>query len=267
MSIRKYATNMQVGLQDALVYRANAVIWMLVDSLPAFTMLLIWRAVFRQNEVIGGYRLGDMAAYYLAATFLGVALTPHPEYNISYEVRHGLLSHQLIRPWSYFWALITSESSWQVVKSTMNIPLLAVVVWLFRDNLIWPQLNAVQWVFFAVSVALAYAINMGAKMALGSLAFWIVEPAGIIGIYDSLSWFLQGGVVPVDLFPPWLQSVGHMLPFQYSLAFPVQLMLGRWPATAIGSGLLTQLFWAVFLLGAAGVLWRRGTRIYSAVGG
>jgi hypothetical protein len=89
---RKYITYMHIGLQDALVYRANAIIWMLVDSLPAYTMLLIWSAVYQGRQSIAGYTLGDMAAYYLAATFIGVAIEAHPEYSLSYEIRHGLLS-------------------------------------------------------------------------------------------------------------------------------------------------------------------------------
>lgn len=264
---RKYITYMHIGLQDALVYRANAIIWMLVDSLPAYTMLLIWSAVYQGRQSIAGYTLGDMAAYYLAATFIGVAIEAHPEYSLSYEIRHGLLSHQLVRPWSYFWASIVGETSWQVVKSAMGLPLLALIAWVFRSIVSWPQLRGGQWAVFLLSVVLAFAINIGAKMALGSLAFWLAEPMGILNIYDSLSWLLQGGVVPIDLFPRWLQIVGDALPFKYSLAFPVMILLNRLPAQALIPGLLWQAFWALCMMGTALGVWRRGVRAYAAVGG
>lgn len=267
MSARKYLTAGRISLQESLIYRANAVVWMIVDSLPAYTMLLIWTAVYRDRTLIGGYALGDMVAYYLAATFLGVVINPHPEYDMSYEIRQGILSAQLVRPWSYFMAVACATTSWQLVKGAASLPLFLFIGWVFRTHLHWPQLSPTLWPVCALAVLAAYLINVAIKMTLGALSFWMLDSGGVIGIHNSLKWFLEGGVVPLDLLPAWLQSVCALLPFPYTLAFPIQLLLGRLPTQAVLPGLLTQFGWLVACWTIAGLCWRRGLRAYTAVGG
>jgi hypothetical protein len=65
----------------------------------------------------------------------------------------------------------------------------------------------------------------------------------------------------------YLQIIGEALPFKYTLAFPILLLLDRLPTDALLPGMRWQLFWAVTMLTISGVLWRKGTRVYSAVGG
>ena len=79
---------------------------------------------------------------------------------------------------------------------------------------------------------------------------------------NSLTGYLEGEA----LLPGPVRVLASVLPFQWMVAFPVELMLGRVsPRDAlIGFGML--LGWLLVGVVALRVTWRQGVRQYSAVG-
>ena len=57
------------------------------------------------------------------------------------------------------------------------------------------------------------------------------------------------------------------LPWYYAYGFPIELALGRADAAAVGRGFALQLAWGLVGTGLLTVLWRRGVKRYTAVGG
>ena len=49
--------------------------------------------------------------------------------------------------------------------------------------------------------------------------------------------------------------------------FPAAILTGRIARAAVAPGLILQAAWLVILLGVAQLLWRRGLRRHTAVGG
>ena len=79
----------------------------------------------------------------------------------------------------------------------------------------------------------------------------------------------SGYLVPTDLFPPGARAVVELLPFRYQLAFPVELMIGRYDA-ALGQALVPlgiQAAWVLLAGGVAHLVWERGVRRFGAFGG
>ena len=64
----------------------------------------------------------------------------------------------------------------------------------------------------------------------------------------------------------WMQAVAAWTPFPWTLAFPVEVLLGRRSGGELLLGYAAQLVWVVVALLVLRVLWRRATRRYSAVG-
>jgi ABC-2 type transport system permease protein len=56
-------------------------------------------------------------------------------------------------------------------------------------------------------------------------------------------------------------------PFPYQLYFPVSIYMGKVTGAELARGFLLQIFWVVAAFGFARLLWNRGIRKYSAVGG
>lgn len=267
LSLRKYATSIALDWQAVFAYRASAVIWMLVDAVPSFTMILIWLAVYRGRDAIGGFSLTEMVTYYLCATILSVVLTPHPEYGVRDEVRLGKLSQALLKPISRFWQILLGETAWQGMKALMSAPVFLIGIWLVRAHVEWPDLSHGRWPALLAAVACAYALAIFMKMALALLSFWVIDLHGVVIAYETTAMVFQGELVPLSLLPDWVQAVGRFLPFRFVIAEPIAILQGRLDAPQAWLDAGSAALWALALLGIAWALWRRGLRTYGAVGG
>jgi len=84
----------------------------------------------------------------------------------------------------------------------------------------------------------------------------------------ALESLLGGQIFPLDLLPAWLFKISSYLPYFYQMYFPVALLTGRIDDPAlVGQMLVIQAGWVVIILGLGQLLWRRGLRLHTAVGG
>jgi ABC-2 type transport system permease protein len=74
-------------------------------------------------------------------------------------------------------------------------------------------------------------------------------------------------VFPLNILPPALERFLNCTPFPYVLFFPVSVYLGQVHGPDLWRGLGLQAAWLVFFYLLARVVWHRGIRKYSAVGG
>ncbi len=66
--------------------------------------------------------------------------------------------------------------------------------------------------------------------------------------------------------PPILQQIASVLPFQFSIYFPIQVILNQLSSEEIVRKFALGLFWLVVLYGVFRWAWRNGLKQYSAVG-
>ena len=100
------------------------------------------------------------------------------------------------------------------------------------------------------------------------LTFWFLDIQGFVILSFAIETLLGGQVFPLDLMPERIYQLAQYLPFFYQAYFPAAIITGRiHDASAIRTGLGIQLFWVVTLIALAQLLWTRGLRRHTAVGG
>ena len=105
------------------------------------------------------------------------------------------------------------------------------------------------------------------KFMLGLSAFWLQEPGGLLEIWNLLSGFLAGRLLPLALLPAWSRTLADALPFGVLYGFPMDILLGRIGNEAVAFGLLRQVLWVLVLGACVRLMWARGLRQYESVGG
>ncbi|HEX8234701.1 MAG TPA: ABC-2 family transporter protein [Abditibacteriaceae bacterium] len=267
--MRKYWTVALLGWQDSLVYRFNALVWVMYAVLPSVTFMLVWLATYQSGNrtEIGGRTLPEMMTYYICVTALSIAITPHPEWDIAQTIRDGKITQFIVRPIGYYGYRFAQETSYQIIKTFMMLPALAFVIWAFRDYIQVPWMGFLRLELFLLSVLLAYALLTQIKFLLGISAFWIAEPGGFLEIWNILTGVFGGRLLPLNLLPGWLLSVGQVLPFASLYAFPMQLLLGNLSTQQIWSGFAQQALWLAALSLVMRWSWNRGLLAYEAYGG
>jgi ABC-2 type transport system permease protein len=186
-------------------------------------------------------------------------------WEVNFEIRQGTLAYRLLRPIHPLVAYAAENVGAMPLRLLAVVPIAAGAVLatggerLTRD----PLLLAV----FPLSVVGAWLISFLAMSVIGALAFWVESSGAIFELWLGLFGVLSGYLVPLELFPRWLEVTARFLPFRYMLAFPVEMVTGLTPRPAALGELAIQWTFVVVLAGAARLAWRAGLRRFAAFGG
>jgi ABC-2 type transport system permease protein len=119
---------------------------------------------------------------------------------------------------------------------------------------------------FIPAVLMAFIVRFLLEWTLALAAFWTTRVNAINQAYFVLMLFLSGQIAPLALLPHPVRILADILPFRWVIAFPVELLLGRLnPADAL-IGLGVQAAWLVTGFVLVRIVWKAGTKVYSAVG-
>lgn len=263
-TLRKSRTVFAVQLQDGLAYRSQAFIWILTSVVPAMLMPLLWLASYNGRTTIGGLTPSDMVAYYLATLTLSNLMVTHIMWDMSNEIREGRFSIYLTRPFSYMTYQFLGNLSWRVMRLVLFLPVIPLYALIFGEHLRWEGYNVGP--AFWAAIALGHLLSFCMSYMFGLLALFFTEVRGIYMVYYMPASFLSGEMVPLSTLPGWAEVAARLLPFRYSLAFPVEILLNRLPAEEIGWGFVCLTAW--LMLGWVGTrtLWNAGLKHYTGTG-
>ena len=261
---RIYRASLRIKLLMQLQYRATMALWMLDMILNPLISLVVWSTVATSNGgSLDGYTPGAFAAYFITLLLVNHLTDNEVYYQFQARVREGLLSPRLLLPLHPIHIDLAANLTNKFLTLAIILPVMAAMIVLFQ-----PSAQITPWTVLAFlpALLLAMAIRFMVEWSLGLVAFWTTQMDAVIQIYYIALFFLSGQMAPLALFPAPVQWLAWCLPFQWMVAFPVQLLLGQLPPGTILPGFALQFAWLWLSLGLLLVLWKRGLRRYSAVG-
>lgn len=268
--MRKYWHVLKVGIQNNLTYRFNFLARTVFGFLPLIAVLYIWRTIYSgkgPESLIGGYTLAQMISYYLLTTIVD-ALTAvnEDDWQIAADIKDGNISQFVLKPIDYLvYRLFLFFSGRATYLAVAAVPL-AIFVLCLRQYFVLPPDWAMLGVFL-VSTFLTALLQFFISYTMAMLAFWVLEVSTFIFIVFAFEYIASGHMFPLDILPSGLAQILKFTPFPYQMYFPVSVYLGKLGNQELWLGLLTQVLWVAATYGLARVMWRRGLRKYSAVGG
>jgi ABC-2 type transport system permease protein len=181
------------------------------------------------------------------------------------RIRSGDVVIDLYRPtdlqlwWLADWL---GRSAFQVIARGVPPVLLGAIAFDLR----WPD-PLWHWLPFIVSIVLATTVGFALRFCSNLSAFWLLDNRGVEQMVTMLVAFFAGVILPITLFPDWLQTIAGFLPFASMIQLPTEIYLGLHDGTEIAFVLAQQLFWAVALLLAGRALLAAATRRVVIQGG
>lgn len=265
----KYRHVLSIGIQSTLVYRVNFVVRALFGLVPLLALILLWRAIYegRSDPSVGGYSLAEVVTYYLVVNVV-VALTAVTEddWQIAADIRDGRISQFLLKPIDYLAYRFCLFAAGRLVYTAAALVPTGLFLFLQRDHLLAPA-SGLHLAAFGVSLMLTALLQFFVSFTMALLAFWVLEVATFIFILFAFEYVAGGHLFPLDLLPPVIQTILGYTPFPYMLFFPVHVYLGRVEGVELARGLGIQALWVLAGFALARLVWRRGLKHYSAVGG
>ena len=101
---------------------------------------------------------------------------------------------------------------------------------------------------------------------VGSAGFWTTRVDAATRIYMAVELLLSGRLVPIALFPRWLETTAVWLPFRYSFGFPIEVLTTPMSTTDLFVGFARQLGWIVAMSFVLAAVWRLAVRRFDSVG-
>jgi ABC-2 type transport system permease protein len=261
--LRAYPTLLRIGLAEAVAYRAEFFVWMLATTMP-LVMLAIMTAMAREAPV-GPFDQRRFVAYYLVTLVVRNMSGAWVAWEMVQEIKQGTLALRLLRPIHPLASYTAQSLAALPMRALLALPITITLLIVFaRQELSGDGVNIA---IFIASIFGAWLLNFAVSAIIGTLGLYLESSLQVWELWMGCFMLLSGYLIPLPLFPHWLDRAARVLPFCYLQAFPVETLLGmRDRAHALG-GLAMQLGWAAVAWAALMILWRRGLKRFAAYGG
>ena len=261
--VRRYFEIYSIMLRNSLIremsFKANFVLWMVVEVLWFCGQILFFSIIFGQVNRIGDWSKWEVvllvgthqiiAQLFQAFFFVNVA-------NVPELVRTGKLDSLLVLPLDSQFAVSTKQFG---LDSVINALIGAAVVLLALTRLqITPSAGAV--LLYLIALGFGVAVHYSIMLSLAAVSFWIIRAQGLVYGYFN---FLNIARYPDVIFPKLFRFVfGWIIPVVIVANIPARLLIKS----------LGQPGWLMFHLIVAGtiaamisrVFWRFALRHYSS---
>ena len=214
---------------------------------------------------IGGFGQRDFVGYYLATLVVRLVTGAWVLWEANMEIRQGTLAFRLLRPIHPLVHYAAENVAAVPLRAAISLPILLVLLLTLGGDGVTH--DPLLWLVFLVAVVGAWLITFLAMSVMAALAFYIDSAVSIGQLWFGLFTVLSGYILPLELFPRWLDLLARWLPFRYMLAFPVEVLVRATPRRTALLELGVQWLFVAALGLAARASWRAGLRRYSAFGG
>ncbi|HYP44523.1 MAG TPA: ABC-2 family transporter protein [Propionibacteriaceae bacterium] len=258
-----YRRQMASSLARNLAYRGAVAIWVVTSVIQPLVFIVVWRTVAGTGST-GGYTAHQFVAYFLVMMVVDHLTFIWHMWEFEYRIRTGAFSPLLLRPVHPIHNDICENVSYKLIGLVGILPAAVALAVIFDADLSGTSFVAV--IAAVPALLLAMVLRFIVEWCVALSAFWLTKVSAINAVFFSLFTFLGGQFAPLSVLPGWMQTVAAWTPFPWTLAFPVEVLLGRRSGTDLWVGCFAQLVWIAIAVLALRLLWGRATRRYTAVG-
>ncbi|HET8681165.1 MAG TPA: ABC-2 family transporter protein [Micromonosporaceae bacterium] len=254
----------RVQLRRSLAYRGQAALFVLTALFP-LVLMAAWLALVAETGPVRGFTSSGITSYFVAATLVNHFTRNWLVWDWEQELRTGGVAAKMLMPAHPLLHFLADHLARMTVTGAVLVPVTLVVA-AGLDGVVMVS-DPLRLASALLAVAIGFGLSFVTAAIFASLAFWTTRVGQVYGLWWGCAAFLSGWLAPVSLLPSWLGDIAAVLPFQYMVGFPVEVLIGVRTGAAVLGGLVTGAAWlAVAFVGLA-VSWSFGTRRFEAFGG
>ncbi|MFZ2959281.1 MAG: ABC-2 family transporter protein [Candidatus Ozemobacteraceae bacterium] len=252
--------------QSALAYRGMMLVQTLQSLLMPMVLLAAWLSVTKRPGAV--YAEADYLLYFIGMPIVTNLSSCWIMYSLPGQIRDGTLSRDLLKPIHPLWTHVFDHIAAKAVMIIYLLPAPIALGFWFRNRLPAVDLSLAHLALFVTAFLLAIVLRFFLGTLLAITGFWIehVETLNLV-LNAGVAALFGGMIVPVETFPHAIRTIAHVLPYRYTLSFPLEVLRGKLSATELQIGLAIGLAWTIGIFFLGRRLWIRGLRTWSAYGG
>lgn len=263
--MRGFSSIVTMEIRKILAYRTDFWVTFLGQTLIQLLIARsLWQSIFETNNVTSmqGFSLEMMTLYYLLVP-IGMRILAGQNIGfISQEIYDGTFTRYLIYPVNAFVFKSITYLTHSFFYCIQFFIIYLIYHLFFTSMSMDPQglfLGVV--VFFIASIA-----YMGMSMIIELISLWADYIWALMVMLRFFVTFFGGGIIPMDFFPSWAQSILQYTPFPYLISLPVKTTMNLISISETLTGLAVLSLWSLVFFGIVSLMWKRGQKSYAGVG-
>jgi ABC-2 type transport system permease protein len=246
-------------------YRSAAIAGLFTQFFWAVIKIMIFTAFFSQSTAAQPISLEQAITFIWLGQALLQLLPWTIDKDLEAQVKSGSIAYELLRPlhlYGLFYFKSLAMRSIPTLLRGMPVFILASLTGSLSAPVSW-EAGCVFVLSLGCALLLSSAINTLVIISL----FWTLSGEGIQRLLPHVTIVLSGMVVPLPLFPDWMQPFLSIQPFRGVIDIPCRIYTGIIPLAEAGLYLGFQLLWFVVLAWMGKGLMRKAVKQFVIQGG
>ena len=261
--MKKYLSILSMQIINSLAYPGDFVGRSVSIATFIFIFAGLWGTTYTLagTDTINGLTVHNMIWYFMMAETLELG-RPRINRTISEQVKNGEVAYILNKPYNFILYHFSAGLGDGIVRMSLNLIVGSAVAWILAGAP--PPLLG--WLMALVTMIGAWILHFCFMALIGLAAFVVEETNSFEWIYQKFVFILGGFLLPLDMFPEWLQKIAYALPFPYMMYAPARLFVK--PDIDLFWQMLTgQIIWVVVFVALLSFVYQRSERFLTINGG
>lgn len=263
--MKPYLAIFIIRIKTLFQYRAAALAGICTQAFWGIIYLMIFRAFYSEASQGQPLTLGQAVTF----MWLGQALLQLLPWNLDKEVaaqvRSGNIAYELVRPMHLYGLWWARSLALRLVPTALRaLPIFLVAGLLFGLE---APVSMEALVAFLASVILAFLLSASITTLMMIALFWTISGEGLQRLLPHIVVLFSGMVVPLPLFPRWMQPFLDVQPFRAVMDIPCRLYTGLIPASEAVYYLAFQAAWTAAFVVLGWWLLQKAMRQFVIQGG
>lgn len=247
-----------------LMHKEQLLMWILADTIKVIGLCFVWAASARLGNYIDQ---GYIVSYYILMLLVGKLMRDITPENGVRLILNGKFSNLLLKPFSFLTEYLGNNIGSNLFRLIVSVPAFLIGGFIATRLNLWViDFNPYLIFLGLLAVILGFLINFLMGNIFSLIAFYNKNMDGMRTFYYNIASLLSGEFAPLVAFPFVALFFLQILPFRYTLSFPLEIILGRMTNYDIIYGFVIALAWLVILYIIYVLLYKKTVKKYAAEG-
>ena len=248
-----------------LQYRAAALAGLVTQVFWGWVRVMVFYAFYQSSSAVQPMTFEQVVSYIWLGQATLLILIVGVDNDVVAMVRSGTVAYEMLRPMDVYSLWYARATAARIAPVLMRAVPMFILAGLFFG--LQPPASFAAGCLWAVSTTASVMLASALGTLMTVTMLWTIAGDGIMRLMYSAVFIFSGSIVPLPLYPSWMQPLLNFLPFRGMADIPFRLYTGNIPASDGAIVIAHQLAWTVFLIICGRWLLARGTRRLVVQGG
>lgn len=185
--------------------------------------------------------------------------------EIEEQIKKGNVAYELIFPMDLYFYWFSRSLAMRLIPTLWRaIPLFFLSLVFFDLSL---PVSTCSGFYFIISLVFSVLLSAAITTFFIITLFWTISGEGLLSLVPHVVLLLSGLIIPLPLFPSWLQPFLNLQPLRGIIDIPSRIYMGIIPVSQSFYYLIFQILWTAFFIIIGKMLLQKALKKFVVQGG